>query len=61
MGELKRKRGVVLFGSLTAMRSMGMVVGVLGMIALICVFACQQTQAFGHRLQPQARFQQPRP
>ncbi|MHC4474117.1 MAG: cytochrome c3 family protein [Planctomycetota bacterium] len=43
MRELKRKRGVVLFGSLTALRSMGIVVGVLGVIALICVFACQQT------------------
>ena len=43
MAELKRKRGLALSGRLTRMRVTGIVVGVLGIIALVCVYACQQT------------------
>ncbi len=43
MGELKRKRGLGLFDSKPSMRSIGVAVGILGTIVLVCMFACQQT------------------
>lgn len=42
MGVLKRERRVALFSNLTAMRPMGIVVNVVGMIALICAFGCDK-------------------
>jgi predicted CXXCH cytochrome family protein len=42
MDILKRKRVIALFSSLTAMRLAGVVVSVVGVIALICTLACEQ-------------------
>jgi hypothetical protein len=43
MGVLKTKKDVTLFSRLSAMKTTGGVVGILGIIALLGVFACQQT------------------
>jgi hypothetical protein len=55
MGLLKRRRGVALFSGLTAIGSVGLVVSVAGVIALICAFGCEQgagirPSAAGHEM-----------
>ena len=42
MGLLKRKRGVASWSGRTATGSVGVVVCVVGVIALICAFGCEQ-------------------
>jgi len=43
MGAIKRKKAMTLFKRLTVRKSVAVFLGVCGVIALICVFACQQT------------------
>jgi len=47
MDAIKTKRAIALFGSLTAMRLTGVVVGVVGMVALLCGLGCEQKAGLG--------------
>ncbi len=42
MRALKKKRGDALFGDLATKKSIGVLIGVVAMVALICAFACEQ-------------------